>query len=186
VSTTKKITNKRIFTDLWLEGRFGNRPLIWNGVKEVVASGFPGEILLRYRGQGHGGPLVRGLTTTTVEMALESLLAQGWSANDFYVSEVIPDSYYRINAKMMAEPGGIWLEYSTVPAIMREAFRLGERRVGGLMAKLILEARVEPNDLQFLLSLLDDFPDHVVEFSSLSTSAGINRRRFMVWEVRNF
>jgi hypothetical protein len=188
VSTIKKINNKRIFTQLWLEGRFGNRPLIWHTIEEAIASGFRGEMLLRYYGNGHGGPLVRGLTAETLLTAVDSLVAAGWSAKDFYVAEVIPDHYYRMNAKMMELPGhgGIWLEYSTVPAIMRESFRLGEKRVNGIRAKTILQTRVEPNDLEFLLSLLEDFPDHVVEFSSLSARAGINRQRFIVWEVRNF
>lgn len=57
----------------------------------------------------------------------------------------------------------------------------------GLTARLMLTKHLNPNSLHDLCQLLDRYPDHVVELSTLETCLGmLPHRNAIIWEVRDY
>jgi hypothetical protein len=179
-----KITSKRQFLRLWEEGTFGNKPNTWRKIDEAEQSGFAGEVALRYAGSLNKAPHLVMASVSSLRAAMEELKAQGWQEKDFFVSEVIPAPLYAINGEVIALPEGLFLTYSTVPALMRESLRLGAKNVSGLTAKIVLSTLLEPQDLDYLHEILASYPEHAVEFSGLGQPVGSLKRRLIIWEVR--
>ena len=70
---------------------------------------------------------------------------------------------------------------------MRTAFSKQNLHARGLTAKLLLQRYLLPVDFDELVSLLDDYPDSVIEFSNFNQRCGIiPHRNMIVWEVRNY
>ncbi len=178
-----KIRSKQSFLKLWEKGELGNKTHTWLTIKEAEQSGFPNEVALRYAGKLNGAPLVAGLRVTNLREAMEKLRRQGWQEHDYYVIEALPPPLYVINGEV-GEVGELVLTYSTVPGMMRDSFREGIRYTHGLTAKLILRHLLDPIDYDSLFALLDQYPEHVVEFSGFTKKVGILRRRMIIWEVR--
>ena len=70
---------------------------------------------------------------------------------------------------------------------MNVALREKEERISGLNAKIILQRNLSPSSLSDMESLLQTFPNDVIEFSSYSIPVGnIQGRNTVIWEVRNY
>lgn len=181
------ITSKRQSYNLWRQGLFGNKGGDWATVEDLRKSRFRGTVAIRYCGFAHGGIFIKDLQIQQVEPTLAKLHEQGWSLSDFYILEQMsPDIVtYRINGELLNTPDGLALYYSTDNALMRDALVKSGRQVWGLRTMLVLRHFLNPTDFEELMTLLDHFPGHVIEFSSFSRSVGlIPHRQMIVWEVR--
>lgn len=57
----------------------------------------------------------------------------------------------------------------------------------GSVATLLLRQVLNPNSYDDLMTLLDEYPDHVIELSALDHCFGtVPRRNAVVWEVRKY
>ncbi len=179
---------KADFYEAWQKGLLGNKPRTWDSVEEAVASGSAGEVALRYRGTGGGGPLVTGLHTYDLKAAVERLgVNGGWREGDFNVSEVVNGVWSVINGEVTRNENGLTLRFSTVADLMRPSLAKGGHNVRGLIAKVVLETLLWPTDYDTIMDLIDEYPDHVVEFSGYDRCVGvIPGRRMIVWEVRQY
>ena len=45
---------------------------------------------------------------------------------------------------------------------------------------------VDPSSLDDIIGLVDDYPEHVVEFSTFSVNVGLLQRPTVIWEVRRY
>lgn len=178
------IISKKQFTRLWEAGRLGNKPIIWPTIDAAERSGYPGMVAVRYCGPGMSGPFRPNLQREDLRMVLTELCSTGWKESDFYVHEHIPTGAQLMNAEVRWSRGDLFLYYSTVPTIMRESLAAGGRQVKGLIARKVLSTLVFPDELDSLYRLLDEYPEHCVEFTSYRARYGTEQTHLIIWEVR--
>jgi len=161
-------------------GRFGNYPLAWETLDEVLRSGYTGCVSLRSRQTSNPVRLYHipfnELEKTVAE--LPPLHRDG----GLVFSEAPPDD----KRVVQGEWDGYSLTYSFYRAPMRLAFEKQLLHADGLTAKQILRHYLDAADYEWLNDLVDDFPGHVVEFSGYSCRVGTHRRRCIFWEVRKY
>jgi hypothetical protein len=112
-----------------------------------------------------------------------------YKPSQLYISAMCPHEYNVIQGEVQRGIFGLDLHYSLVSGKpMREALAEDARNDSGLAAKVIMEYFLtNPNDLEWIYKLLDRFPGHVVEFTTLSIQWGtLSGYNTLVWEVRSF
>jgi hypothetical protein len=166
--------------ELLYAGRFGNYPRAWESLEELQASGFSGEVSLRSKEVSNPVKLYHIPSEKVAEIV--AALPEAQRNSGLVFSEAPPDSQRAIQG----EWDGTNLTYSFVPKPMRLAFVEDMRHADGLEAKTLLRYYLDPADVEWLDELLEDFPDHVVEFSGFKIRTGTHRRRMIVWEVRQY
>ncbi|MCC7004419.1 hypothetical protein IT397_00665 [Candidatus Nomurabacteria bacterium] len=183
------ITSKRQFMDLWRKGLLGNRPRIWDTLREVKASGFSGLLAIRYIGLGGGGPFVVNLKLGELESEMRRIVKAGWSESQFcFIEQITPGMVtYIINGEICRKEDGFWLHFSTENKFMRPALSQSPQNLRNLEAQMMLRKLLWPTDYEELMGLLEQYPDHVVEFSGFDRCVGIvPNRRMIIWEVRKY
>ena len=79
------------------------------------------------------------------------------------------------------------LVYSTVKAQMNIAFQKGRLFARELKALNLLKGNLCPSSYEGMQTILDMFPDSIIEFSSYEINIGnIPNRNTVIWEVRNY
>lgn len=180
-----EIRTKREFYRLWEAGVLGNKLRTWRDPSFAYASGAP-TLGLREVGASGGGKL------SIVERA--DLLAEASKWNDegrrYVICEAAPDRLATIQGEVMRAETG-WagtLGFVKDGKRMRESMRDGDLApMAGLAVLDLLRRHLDPNSLDDLYSLLDAYPDAVVELTSYSVAVGeLPRRNTIFWEVRNY
>lgn len=105
----------------------------------------------------------------------------------WYCSQMAPTDKTILQGEVQRTYRGLELFYSTVRKPMRDSLREGGKQVYGISADLILKSYLPPNDHDWLMGLLDRYPDHVVEFSTYSVEFGtVPGFKTCYWEVRRY
>lgn len=103
------------------------------------------------------------------------------------ISLMCPHDRQTINGELQRDHRGLCLMYSSVKAPMRQSLAAGGRQVFGMQAHEVLDANVYTPDREWLMELLDLYPDHVVEFTAFRIYWGVvPLSKCAVWEVRKY
>lgn len=183
-----EITNKRQSTDGYKNGRFGNHLRQWDTPDLAVAElGESGLFMIRYRGRGSNGPAVTCLGFQ-LHSRWDLLCKQGFAFEDLYASERAPDHKLTFQGEIVEHPlsGGYAGHFSTSKRPQREALRDYSGHWHGPGAKLLCKQYMDHDSYEDLLTLLDLYPLHTIEFSCFSARLGNLRRNTIFWEVRKF
>jgi hypothetical protein len=82
---------------------------------------------------------------------------------------------------------GLYLYASEYPDVMRVALEKAGREYTNLAAKFMLEKYVDASSYDWLMELLEEYPDHVIEFTVFDNDVGIiPHRNTVIWEVRYY
>lgn len=179
------VNTKKDFVTRYKKGEFGNRSPTWDTLEEFLESGYTsGPIHIRNRIAG---------AQTWYDVANDAVpvvwkfACNTYSPGDLYLSAMCPTEKTIFQGEVQELPGGLRLYSTTVPRPMREALQLRGEHHDGLTAKTLLEYYLDQNSIEWLRTLLDRYPGHVVEFSTFSvrwgTDPGFNT---VFWEVRNY
>lgn len=199
-----KILDKAKMYELLQRGRFGNIARAWNSLQEVLDSGYRGEVSMR--SQEINNPVRKYHVPIDQLKQVYDELPVSQRSSRIVFSESPPDESRILQGELSRSPAGLdrihgslVFRYTRSPLPMRLAFEADwkaryEARtmpVGdgghayGLRALHLLQQNLYPPDLDDLLALLDDFEDHIIEFSVFNRPVGvIPGRRMLVWEVR--
>lgn len=109
--------------------------------------------------------------------------AHEWTT-PYCISPMLPDDYIVCQGEVWDTVGGIYLHSSTAKVPMRAALKEAPEHRSGLAAKLYLESVLPYPDHADMMTLLDRYPGHVVEFGVYGCDVGVRRKRTIVWEVR--
>ena len=185
----REILNKRQSTDGYKNGLFGNHLRQWDKPKDVPLD-VP-EVMIRWRGKGSGGPAVPTTRAKLIDDWIVVALQYGLQGNDdaLYVSERCPDHKLTFQGEFMDAPefGGYYGHFSREKTYQRAALKLPTAfHEVGHRAKLLCRSYMDHDSYDNLLTLLDTYPMHVVEFSCFSVRLGSLRRNTIFWEVRKF
>lgn len=175
------VETKAQMMDLLMQGAFGNTTRVWESIPAYLQSDFEGTVALR--------SLIPGgkMYPTLAREDIEGLLI-GYEAlfPDYYVQEVVDASHYTFAGELKRDGVGYFLQSTTVKKPMREALRKQSHAYGNLCTLMVLDHYCEPEDKEHLMHLLDEYPEHVIEFTCLDIPAGLLNRRMIVWEVRAY
>ena len=106
--------------------------------------------------------------------------------SSFYVSEMVDNRLCVLNAEVMRGVGGLDLHYATTPQTMRDGLRDAPQHAHGLKAKMILEHFCCTRGRDAVYELLDEYPDHIVEFAVFNHAVGLLGWHTVIWEVRDY
>lgn len=181
------VLTKQDFVRRFLANEFGNRGPTWDTWREFADSE-PSDRLYHLRNRIAGGPTYYNLTWKEVW----GLWITRPNVGNWYVAEMAPTDCTLIQGEVQYPvPGtgkcGLDLYYSTVAKPMRDSLKEGGRQVSGIVAVELLRYYLDPASLEWLYTLLERYPGHVVEFSTYSVNWGtIPNRNTTVWEVRKY
>jgi len=164
-------------------GVYGNRLRSWT-LEEWRPGLIEGNVVLRYLGEGGGGPCLYDVRQGDVELEVDRLTLGGFERRRFTVNERAPDHRVVIQGEHLNEPGGS-VRYTTVRAQMRDALREESLEVDEWRGFRLLTSPMTPSSREDYLALLERFPNHALEVSVYEGNLGdLPGRNAIVWEVR--
>ena len=179
-AVAEPIKSKAMMYRLMADGRFGNYPRAWSTVEEVERSGFDGLVSIRSLERSSSLRMyhipAKKLRGTVISIP-DQLLSRGVT-----FCEAPPDDKRTIQGEWDGEN----LFYSFDQTPMRTALEKDGKHVRGLEARMLLQRHLDPSDLDWLDALVEQYPDHVIEFSGFRVRCGTLSKRMIVWEVRAY
>lgn len=167
------IANKTEMYKKLRAGAFGNTARSWSSYAELLASPYRG--LLGLRSLAIGGPF---LAYVPFADAPDGAYAY---------SEMQEDARILLQGEVYRSMQGLYLFASKLKTHMRPALRDGGKHYWRLAAYAELLTAMWPTCYDWLMALLDEYCDSVVEFSVYDKAVGtIPNRNTIIWEVRNY
>ena len=164
------------------EGWFGNAPRQWQTMDEVTRAGADESVVVRPRVAG-------GRCWYEVNLA-EWFLDCSWydwfDHRDYYFNEPIQPKTVTLNAEITRSHGELMMFYSQFPGHMRPALRHFGSHACGLEALMIMRHCACDRGRQVIEDLMNEYPDHVIEFTCMTKPYGTLGWKTVVWEVRNY
>jgi|APSaa5957512535_1039671.scaffolds.fasta_scaffold69000_3 hypothetical protein len=190
---TKKIKSKEIFYILYNKGVLGNRPKTWNSIEEINQSNWAGKYTIRIAVPGHKG--MYNIPKETLQEKINNLKSQGIEEKHIVFNQSMPDHKIKIQGEIIeitteesnGFPAGIYLTYSTVKDTMKEGLKKQTLHAKDNEAIVLLKKHLNPNSQLEIQNLINNFPNHVVEFSVYENNIGdLPERNTIIWEVRSY
>lgn len=177
------VKSKSDFVRRYKRGEFGNRAPTWNNVGDFLDfyryEWPPEEQLFHLRNREAGGSTLYNCSFETIKNAHLS------SDRNWYVSAMAPDQHLTLQGEIKRGTLGLELRYSQVKLPMRDALKKEEHTVSGLRSKLLVASHMNPLSYDWLQELLDNYPNHIIEFASFSVEWGnLPGYNTVFWEVR--
>lgn len=174
----KPVLSKADFLRRFKKGEFGNAPPTWETVEEYLESDYKG--LVHLRNKKKAGRTYYNVNKETVKKFP--------SKNEFYISGMAPHEHGTIQGEVMRSEFGLVLTYFSAKYPMREAFKKCSIKITkGVLSNQILEHHMCVNSYEWVCELLENYPEHVVEFSCFECAWGSTpNRNTVIWEVRKY
>lgn len=182
----KPVLTKRDFVRRFMLGEFGNKGPNWDTLEEYEASGYTGLVHLRNRIAG--GPTWYDIESRQVSAMYRHVLNIGVvSAKNLYLAGMAPTHETLFQGEVQQSERGLDLYFSTVRKPMRDSLREGGQQVSGILSTVLLRHYLCPNSLDWLYTLLERYPLHVIEFSTYAVNWGtLPHFNTVFWEVRRY
>jgi hypothetical protein len=184
------VNSKSDFVRRYLEGEFGNAAPSWNSLAEWwQEEPVP---WIRYGRNFHvrnrvvGGPTYYNLDA--------GILSQFWpdicrecGEHNLYISAMAPTHLTLIQGEVQRGIWGLDLTYSTVRLPMRDSLRAGATYTNSLKAQVLLQYYMNQQSYEWLQYLLENYDNHVIEFSVYDCEWGtVPGQNAVWWEVRKY
>lgn len=187
----RPVLTKSDFVRRYAAGEFGNCAPTWNNLTEWEQrdNRFKSSDLYHIRNRVAGGPTwydVKGCDLCRYwEHACERQ-----DPSTLYISSMVPKDVEHtllLQGEVWRTAGGLYLTYSQVALPMREALTRETKHAEGLAAVILLAKYLCPNSQDWLEYLLDEYDEHVVEFSTFRKQWGtLPHYNTLFWEVRKY
>lgn len=179
-------TNKKEMFQLYLQGKFGYSPKIWNTKDEMIADKYSGLIGLRYAGFSGGGLFKTMMTLSEAELTFHKWISDGADKSRIIWCEAIDNKKLAIQGEVQRDVGGLSLTYTDEKGtINRPATWKNKKIAFGAQAVAILWHYMSGTSYDTLMELLDIYPNSVVEFSVLERGLE-GSHNTVFWEVREY
>lgn len=179
------VLNKKDFTRRYRKGEFGNASPTWDSVEEWKNLHEKPKGMYHLRNRIRGGPTFYDLDEWQVIPYYNTQIVEGDNPENYYLSLMCPTEHTLIQGEVMQDVGGLKLFYSTVTKPMRQALKEQSQTICGIIAVSVLKYYLCPNSWEWLNVLLDRYPGHVVEFTTLGCEWGtVPNFNTLWWEVR--
>ncbi len=176
--------------ELWQRGRYGNYIRTWPSGYAAEKDGYFGPLTLRYRAHaGGGGPCIYDINAVQVDNHIEEYLSNHshFERDRFFVNEALHKEYMVLQGELMKNPDW-YLFGNTKPMHMRDALKDKDVKTWtGCAVPIILRHCMSPGSYDDLMMVMDEWPDAVIEFSTLSIDFGaVPNRNSVIWELRGY
>lgn len=180
-----QLKTKQDFYSVYLAGRLGNKLRTWDRLDQCPVGVL---LMARFVGPSGGGPMLSDLTREEMRCAINR---SGISPSKFRFHECAPDQETTLQGELCLISSLYVFAHERAAG---DARLLRMRDVlpyavetEGLRARLLLQRHCTPASYDDLLTLLELFPDHVIEFSAYRRTVGtLPQRNVIVWEVRQY
>ena len=181
----KPVLTKADFYRRFYAGEFGNHSPMWSTLQDWKASGYDKEVAIRtLRPGGRCDYLIH---PRDVARRYASFITQGYRPGELNISAQCPEQDKTIQGEVGRSSRGLELYCSTSVLPMREALRLSGFEVHGLAAQQLLNQHLCSNSLTWMNHLLESYPDHTIEFTTLRYPWGtVPHHNTLIWEVRAY
>jgi hypothetical protein len=180
----ESVLTKDDFVRRYIAGEFGNRPPTWGTLDEYLDSGHFG--LVHVRNRVTAGKTWYNVLTCQVPEVWEEA-SRSYGANHLYISTMGPEKCKVFQGEVMRHIWGLSLHYNTEAKPMREVSAENWKDVTGVWASIQIARFLDDNSVEWLEYLLEEYPDHVVEFSTYSQQWGmVPGFNTVFWEVRKY
>ncbi len=196
------VLTKKDFVRRYAAGEFGNASPTWNGYLDwyydccyegthYVKKSREGLYHIRNRVAGaetwYSIPAGAPLGDSNLWQCWYEVATKKYAPSQLYISLMAPTEKTLIQGEVMRGEWGLDLTYTTVAKPMRDALAERTQTARGIIASSILSRFLCPNSLTWLEHLLDEYPDHVVEFSTFSCNWGtVPGYNTVYWECRKY
>lgn len=177
----KPVKTKADFVRRYQANHFGNRAPTWDTLNEYLQDNYQG--LVHIRNRVVGGPTWYDVKSEDVDLVWHRVVAMGH--DQLYISGMAPTHLTLFQGEVQQSTNHIDLYYSQVRKPMRASLLEGGRQVSGILAIGLLRKYLCETSYDWLQTLLTEFEDHVIEFSTYATNWGtIPNVNTVFWEVR--
>ncbi len=187
--TYTPVTTKRNFVKRYAAGEFGNHSPTWDTLGEFLESGYNSG-LVHIRNRVAGGPTwydVKPKEVNRLWLLIVGSLLDAVDPKTLYISAMAPTEKTILQGEVQRGYNGLDLYYTTIAKPMRDALAIWAKQVNGIIADYLLRSYLCPNSWDWLQTLLERYPDHVVEFSTYSANWGtLDNFNTVYWEVRKY
>lgn len=185
-----RITSKVAMRALYNCGAFGNKLPSWTW-EQFSDGGVPLPIGLMYNGKPgirlprYAEPLE---TLSDVLQVIDDWKCMGCDQRliTFSVSDHQANFGRLFQGEVVRDEQYLSLRYTTVDDIMRKALNISSRNVQMLEALLFLEYYLDTVSMDNMRRLWDEYPGHIVEFSTYNRPVGMLNSNTVFWEVRYY
>ena len=189
MSRHKPVLTKQDFVRRYAAGEFGNMPPTWQTLEEYLRSGYVG--LIHIRNRTKGGQTWYNVPHTEVENLWNKLIKtaaeNGVSPKTLYISGMGPEDKKIFQGEVQRGLWGLDLHYNLEALPMRLVSPKDWYNTRGLTANLLIDSYMCQRSNQWLEYLLEEYPGHVIEFSTYSMQWGnVPGYNTVFWEVRNY
>ena len=181
------ILYKSEYYALYEAGFFGNKARTWGSYDEIIKSGYNGTVSMRSK-KGINRKMVRyRCPINEIQEEIMRWQKNGHPKEAIGFNESMPDEYLTIQGELMRTDTGLFFLYSTLKETMNTSLEKESFRCWGLEALSLVRAHISPASLSDMESILETFPNDIIEFSSYSVPVGdIPGRNTVIWEVRGY
>jgi hypothetical protein len=182
------VTSKRDYYQRAALGEFGNQIKSWLSLGDFFSDPekkFP--VAVRYMEPGSPFCVMDLASSKDVWEATDKMSELGADLSLMVVNECAPDDKLTIQGELCERPGGAYLHYSTKRGYrMREGLAKFGRHITGLGSILTLAHFMDPTAFDAVRQLLQEYPEHVIEFSCYTVGVGTLGWNTIIWEVRAY
>lgn len=168
-----------------LAGEFGNTMQVFDSLNHALASGVTP---LGVRSLNPSDPIrIYWCPRLKLRRELERAGASYRKDLVFYSTDYGLESDRIVQGELKRDERGLCFYYSRLHFPMRIALEKDGRQTYGLTAEMTLRHFVRDNDpdgYDWLLHLLDEYRDHVVEFTTYRRRVGTHPAKTLIWECR--
>ena len=180
------VLTKRDFVRRYNGGEFGNHSPTWDTLREFLNSNYQGG-LIHLRNRIAGGETWYNVAPNDIDLYWTEALYSGLTPNDLYISAMAPTEKTLIQGEVLQTEHGLNLFYSRIAKPMRDALKEDSHTVTGSVAQKFLEYFLCSNSYEWMQTLLERYPLHVIEFSTYDCYWGtVPRHNTAFWEVRMY
>ncbi len=182
----KPVLNKKDFVRRYAQSEFGNASPTWDTFEQWVDRRVGVGNLFHVRNRIAGGQTYYNVTCEKM-WSVWHLAAVKYGIENFYISAMCPTEKTVIQGEVQRGIWGLDLYYTMIAKPMREALAIEARQTCGIIANVLLKTCLCQRSHEWLMYLLDEYPDHVVEFTTLSVEWGtVPGYNTLFWEVRAY
>lgn len=186
-------TTKKENYNLYLAGKYGNMLQTWDTLDDYLASGFTGNVVIRYKQADFNKKFgVYDLKPEEVMPHIEKCIREGGSRDLFTLNEAAKDSGLTIQGELRQSDRHWELFYTHSPLPMRLGLEAEPNHAYGHRALAVLRKYLDDIDFDYLMEQFDTYSDThawsarnmTVEFSVWAEPVGTWHRRMVIWECR--
>jgi len=165
-------------------GEFGNHGLMWSSLEDWRSSGYRLPIAIRVLQQA--GRCDYNIPPEAVAERTQQFYEAGWMNLNW--SAMAPLDCTTLQGEVSRTERGLTLFCSRLNGLpMRPALAQGGEHHCGLSALMLLRQACDPDSLDWINYLLDEYVDHVIEFTCMDCNWGVfPGRNTVIWEVRRY